>query len=173
MSNQLKTDDNINKYNSRGEKDGEWKDWCDDGQLYYQRFWKNGKKHGECKDWWYNGQIKSQQFWVNGKIEGEWKSWYENGQLSSYTFWKNWRRDGESKKWREDGQLMSQEFWFEGIRYPRGLLPKLQRKVRQKILYRKFKDLITSRGFLEAWWDPESFGGWWHKKRMLKELENI
>jgi len=35
---------------------------------------------------------------------------------------------------------------------------------------RKFKTLIKTEGFQQAWMDPTCFGGYWHKQRLLKEI---
>jgi antitoxin component YwqK of YwqJK toxin-antitoxin module len=93
---------------------GEFKVWCDNGQLHCQGFYKDGELEGELKGWFESGKLHRQQFYQNGKLEGESKVWYANGQLFSQSFFKGGNLDGEHKKWLENGQLFQQCFYKDG-----------------------------------------------------------
>ena len=43
----------------------------------------NGKKNGECKEYYENGQLKEICSYTNDKKSGEEKSYWRNGQLMS------------------------------------------------------------------------------------------
>lgn len=50
------------------EKEGEYKKWYSNGQLYIHGFYKNGKTNGEYKMWWSDGKIWHHQLHKDGKI---------------------------------------------------------------------------------------------------------
>ena len=69
-----------------GLKQGEYKDYHDNGQLWEHTFFQNDKRHGEYKDYHYNGQLWEHSFYQNGKLHGEHKSYRINGQLKYASF---------------------------------------------------------------------------------------
>jgi antitoxin component YwqK of YwqJK toxin-antitoxin module len=72
-----------------GHKQGEYKEWHDNGQLYVHCFFVDGKQHGEYKWWYENGQLWEHCFYVDGNRHGECKAWYSNGQLQMHCFYQN------------------------------------------------------------------------------------
>jgi len=96
-----------------GELEGEYKEWnC--GKLYRREFYKDGKLEGEYKSWFQNGQLSSLSFYTKGKLEGECKIWYRTGNLVRRSFYKNGKLDGERKEWWSNGYLRKQTFYKEG-----------------------------------------------------------
>lgn len=50
------------------EKEGEYKKWYSNGQIYIHAFYKNGKTHGEYKIWWSDGNIWHHKLLKDGEI---------------------------------------------------------------------------------------------------------
>jgi len=129
-----------------GYKHGEWKDYGLDGRIEFCRSYSNKKKHGKYITWWSNGNVRTECKFVLGQIHGV--------------------RTEHSL----EGELTLLEHWYNGTRYPSTILPILQRKVKAKILHTKFDSLIKTEGFQQAWMDPQSFGGYFYKKRFLQKM---
>ncbi len=86
-----KVDDKGNReeYTERyGKKEGEYKVWYENGQLWAQEYYKEGKMEGEFKVWWCNGQLWAQEYYKEGKLEGEHKRWGMNGELYIKSYYK-------------------------------------------------------------------------------------
>jgi antitoxin component YwqK of YwqJK toxin-antitoxin module len=67
MLTEYKTDRYHYFEDDRGRRQGEYKSWYANGQLWENCFYVDGKWHGECK-WWKNGQIRRHCFYVNGEV---------------------------------------------------------------------------------------------------------
>ena len=67
-----------------GKKEGEYKMWHPNGQLFRQSYYKEGKYEGEFKWWWNNGQLRYQYSYKEGKLDGEAKEWNEQSDLIVY-----------------------------------------------------------------------------------------
>lgn len=94
--------------------EGEYKEWYENGHLTVKAFYKDGKLEGEYKSFHENGQPYSQTFYKDGKLEGEYKLWHSNGQLIVYALYKNDEYEGERKSWYPNGQLYCQTFYKDG-----------------------------------------------------------
>ena len=70
-------------------KNGEYKEYHDNGQLSMHAFYKDDKKNGEYKKWYSNGQLSRHSFYKDDKKDGEYKTWYDNGQLYIHAFYKD------------------------------------------------------------------------------------
>ena len=70
-------------------KNGEHKEWYNNGQLRKHCYYKDGILDGEYKDWWDNGQMWEHYYCKNGRKNGEYKSWYEEGQLCDHYYYRN------------------------------------------------------------------------------------
>jgi antitoxin component YwqK of YwqJK toxin-antitoxin module len=78
-------------------------------------FYEDGKKEGEYKSWYDNGQLYTQGLYKDGKKEGEHKIWHDNGQLYTQGLYKDGKKEGEHKIWYRDGQLFTQGLYKDGI----------------------------------------------------------
>jgi len=60
----------------QGLKQGEFKNYHDNGQLYEHSFWKNDERHGEC-NYYIDGILTVHSFYKDGKqiSEQEYKEW--------------------------------------------------------------------------------------------------
>jgi len=133
---------------------------------------KNGLRINKWEEWYSNSQMECSIFYdIKEKLIGNYTEWYSNGQLyqKGYLNNKN-KKHGNWTEFSNKGKVMYNDVYYNGIRYPPNLLPILQQKVRDKILLQKFKTLIKTEGFQKAWMDPKSFGGYWHKQRLLKDI---
>ncbi|WP_343670318.1 hypothetical protein [Chitinophaga sp.] len=77
-------------------------------------------KNGNHKEFYDNGQLRQEAFYINGRIEGVTKGWYENGQLAYRYLYKNhhfidgeaWYEDGVQKS-RTDNSIHFSEVFYE------------------------------------------------------------
>ena len=78
------------------EKEGEYKTWHENGQLWIHSFYKDKEREGEYKAWWNNGQLWVHCFY-NGKDEykDEYKRWNSSGELVQYEIYND---DGSLKE---------------------------------------------------------------------------
>jgi antitoxin component YwqK of YwqJK toxin-antitoxin module len=97
-----------------GQKQGEYKEWHDNGQLYMHCFFVDDKRHGEFKRWYPNGQLSRHCFYVDDNLHGEFKRWHYNGQLSQHCFYVDDNLHGEYKAWYSNGQLWEHFFFVDG-----------------------------------------------------------
>ena len=119
------------------EKEGLYKHWHENGELWQEHYYKRNKIDGLCKVYYMNGKLSSESNWNrngknglskewygNGQLESEgnykdfkedglWKWWHENGQLKSEENYKGGEKEGLSKEWHENGQLKSEGKWDE------------------------------------------------------------
>ena len=56
--------DNINKYNSEGKRDGLWKYYHDNGNIWYEGNYINSKEDGLWKEYNNNGDLIEEIFYV-------------------------------------------------------------------------------------------------------------
>jgi len=127
----------IVKENSNGNfvKDGEWKYWYDNGQLYKKGQYDNGKKvglwkewrsdgikdeeieylndkkHGIYKEWDSSSQLETEGSYVNDKKNGLWQEWHSNGKLRRKGEYKVGLKIGSWKEWYSDGSKEEEEFY--------------------------------------------------------------
>ena len=65
--------------------------WHENGQLWYEKNYKDGKRVGSHREWHENGQLRFEVNFKDGKFEGLSRNWFEDGQL---WYEKNYK-DGE------------------------------------------------------------------------------
>ena len=53
---------------TQGRRQGEYKSWYVNGNMWMYSFYVDGKLHGERKYWDDDGKLHSHKFWVNGKL---------------------------------------------------------------------------------------------------------
>jgi antitoxin component YwqK of YwqJK toxin-antitoxin module len=99
-----------------GKRYGECKEWYRNGQLELHCFYKDGKKNGKHEKWYDCGKMKCQGIYNNDTIEGELKGWYINGQLRIQCFYKYGLLHGECKRLYENGEILYKEYFINGLR---------------------------------------------------------
>lgn len=81
-----------------GKKNGEFKSWHKNGELFEHAFYKNDRYHGEFKSWNNSGDRFENFNYKDGMPIGEQKSWHSNGQLFEHYIF-------------EDGKLVWDKMW--------------------------------------------------------------
>ena len=80
----------------------------DNGQIYYERSFKEGKQFGLETLWYKSGQKREEGNWnENGKQDGLYTIWYKNGQKKSEVIFKDGERRSKTN-WYKNGQKLSQ-----------------------------------------------------------------
>jgi antitoxin component YwqK of YwqJK toxin-antitoxin module len=87
----------------KGNWDGPWVSYHDNGQLLGKGNYKDGKLDGPWV--WYhdNGQLSGKGTWKDGKLDGPWVWYHDNGQLRSKGTYKDGKRDGPWVYYNRDG----------------------------------------------------------------------
>ena len=88
-----------------GKKEGKWRVWNENEQMWGEGTFKDGKKDGLWVDWKSSGQKRSEGTYKDGERDGLWTYWYENGQKK----WEATYKDGKEisyKCWDEYGILI-------------------------------------------------------------------
>ena len=76
--------------------EGEYKQWRDNGRLWFHSFYEQEKLRGEFKGWWDNGQLFKHCFYIDDyKYKGEYKEWNYSGKLKEYKIYND---DGTLKE---------------------------------------------------------------------------
>ena len=60
------------KYDKKGRMQGAWKWWYESGKLWREEFYINGKRDGEMKDYDEEGNVILQGNYIEGRKEGRW-----------------------------------------------------------------------------------------------------
>jgi antitoxin component YwqK of YwqJK toxin-antitoxin module len=87
-----------------GEKDGDWEEFHENGQLKSRGPWADGKKDGDWEEFHENGRLKSRGPWADGKGDGDWEEFHENGRLAGRGPRVKGDREGEWEAFHENGQ---------------------------------------------------------------------
>tara|TARA_R110001606_G_scaffold382021_2_gene543548 strand:- start:841 stop:1275 length:435 start_codon:yes stop_codon:yes gene_type:complete len=77
----------------------------ENGQLMYERNYKDGKEDVLLRGWYEDGQLKYECNVKDGKKDGLERWWHENGQLEYEYNYKDGKKDGLDRTWYENGQL--------------------------------------------------------------------
>ena len=114
MLKEIKTDTRHYFVDDQNRKQGEYKSYYDDGQLWGHAFYLNDKRHGEYKYYRSNGQLFEQSFYINGKHHGEYKSYHINGELEIHCFYQNSCLHGEYNSYYYNGKTNFATFFYQG-----------------------------------------------------------
>ena len=131
--------DAYGQYESKGDlvdglKNGEWKEWSQNGELLEEKFYIDGVTGTiACLDYTQNiitlndepftgliickyedVGIGLQGNTINGKKEGRFTIFYENGQKLEETNYKDGKADGKQTWWNEDGQKVAESYFKNG-----------------------------------------------------------
>lgn len=101
-------------YTNNQPREGEHKEFHENGELMERVFYKNGKPEGKSESWYENGQRKCLEFFRDGCLEGKRQSWYENGQLKYCEFYLNGKERGKNKCWYNTGKPCYLSFSDDG-----------------------------------------------------------
>lgn len=62
-------------------KNGDYKEYHENGRLKHQAFYNNDKIDGCLKEWYNNGQLKSEHYYNKGIRIGNWTDYYQSGKI--------------------------------------------------------------------------------------------
>ena len=97
----------------RGEINGPWIAWYDNGEKKYEGYYKNGYRDGLWKGWHDSGQLWKEGFYFYDKKEGTWIYWYLNGNKQELKTYRNGKLNGPIKKWYSNGQQKMEGLYKE------------------------------------------------------------
>ena len=102
---------------NRGEINGPWISWYDNGEKEYEGYYKNGYRDGLWKGWHDSGQLWKEGFYFYDKKEGTWIYWYLNGNKQELKTYRNGKLNGPIKKWYSNGQQKMEGLYKEISEY--------------------------------------------------------
>lgn len=97
-----------------GLRNGFYKLYYENGQLWVDAFYKDDKLNGFYKSYFNNGQLCIDTVYKNGERNGFYKLYYKNGQLCIDTTYINDEQSGSCKEYNDNGQLWFEAFYKNG-----------------------------------------------------------
>jgi len=98
----------------KGERDGYWKEYYDDGNLRAEGKYNKDVKEGAWKYYHRNGMTDQEGVYRNGKPEGEWRWYYAGGELLREESYYNGLADGMMTEYDEAGNVITKGEYLEG-----------------------------------------------------------
>jgi pimeloyl-ACP methyl ester carboxylesterase len=89
-----------------------------DNRIKEESLWCNYRtntKEGEFKEWYENGQIESKTHFLNGLRHGLLEYWYFNGQREAKLNYMNGQEQGKCTWWNADGSLQNELIFEKGL----------------------------------------------------------
>ena len=80
---------------------------------YYED--EQGRRQGEYKRFYGNGNLWLHSFWKDDKLKGKWQRFYINGNLYAQCFYKEGKLNGKYKRFSENGELKETEYYQNGV----------------------------------------------------------
>ncbi len=99
-----------------GKKQGQWKEYYENGQLMASGVYKNNLRVGNWLFYHRNGNIEQKgSFSANGLPDGEWNYYYESGNLLKKEFYDKGDQEGEYVEYNEDGEIIVKGSFEDGL----------------------------------------------------------
>ena len=98
----------------KGERDGFWKEYYDDGRLRAEGKYNKDVKEGAWKFYHENGKIEQEGTYYKGKPEGEWHWYYPGGETLRDEVYYNGLPDGQMTEYDADGNVITKGQYIEG-----------------------------------------------------------
>jgi antitoxin component YwqK of YwqJK toxin-antitoxin module len=98
----------------KGERDGDWKEYFNDGHLRAEGKYNKDIKEGPWKFYHPNGSVEQEGAYYKGKPEGEWRWYYPDGQLLREELYYNGKLDGLMTEYNEAGEVITKGEYIEG-----------------------------------------------------------
>jgi antitoxin component YwqK of YwqJK toxin-antitoxin module len=100
----------------KGERDGYWKEYYNNGALRAEGNYQNDIKTGKWKFYHVNGKLKQEgNYNTQGQPEGEWYWYYESGELLREEYYYLGQLDGLMVEYSEEGEIIAQGQFIEGL----------------------------------------------------------
>jgi len=84
------------------------KEYYENGNLQYERTFKDRQKDGIAKEYFKNGNVKVEVMYDQGEMQGEFKEYYPSGALKNVRIYVDGVIEGVTKKYNEDGKLTAE-----------------------------------------------------------------
>ncbi|MDB2384933.1 hypothetical protein N9V96_00500 [Polaribacter sp.] len=102
----------------QGKRNGYYNGFYENGNKWFQRFYRNNLKIGTHKGWYSNKQQSFiYNFNNNGEYEGSVKEWYKSGQLQKDFNFEKGKESGSQKMWQTSGKIRANFYTVNGIRH--------------------------------------------------------
>jgi len=98
----------------KGERDGFWKEYYDDGRLRAEGGYDKDVREGSWKFYHPEGASEQEGVYANGKPEGDWKWYYPGGQVLREESYYNGLLDGLMTEYDESGNVITKGGFIEG-----------------------------------------------------------
>ena len=98
----------------KGERDGFWKEYYDDGTLRAEGKYNKDKKEGFWKFYQKNGVVEQEGNYKNGLPDGEWRWYYASEELLRDENYYDGLQDGLSTEYDEEGNVITKGEYIEG-----------------------------------------------------------
>ncbi|NND93369.1 MAG: hypothetical protein HKN45_00775 [Flavobacteriales bacterium] len=98
----------------KGVKQGLWRTWHTNGELYKEGHVKADKEHGEYREYYENGILRYHYHYDMGKKTGKWLGWYEDGTIYTERNFKDDKLNGRLVHYDEKGNARMSEEYREG-----------------------------------------------------------
>jgi antitoxin component YwqK of YwqJK toxin-antitoxin module len=98
----------------KGERDGYWKEYFDDGRLRAEGKYNKDTREGPWKYYHPNGTIEQEGVYAGGKPEGDWLWYYPGGQVLREEAYYNGLLDGMMTEYDEAGNIITKGEYVEG-----------------------------------------------------------
>lgn len=121
----------INRYNSQGNKHGQWMEFYSNGKVKQTSEWRNGILNGFVKNYNENGDLLTVEKYTNGIIQPEATEiqvyeirydYYENGKIKIIGSYKNDQADGIRREYDEDGKIIKGYIFRNGFLIAEGII---------------------------------------------------
>lgn len=97
-----------------GYRNGDWKDYYENGQLKSEGKYSNGVKTGVWIYYYKNGRVNQKGLYINGNAEGEWNWYYKSGKLLRNENYIEGYQDGILTEYSDSGVVISKGEYVEG-----------------------------------------------------------
>ena len=97
-----------------GKKEGFWKEYHDNGQLFEKIYFKNGNRETYEK-YYKSGLLDGKGNFKHGNLDGLWSWYHENGNLHTSRTYTNGVKQGLEEWFNTDGSLQSSSIYKDGI----------------------------------------------------------
>jgi uncharacterized protein len=101
-------------YDDDGNRQGEWKEYFENGKVKASGKYKDNRREGAWKYFFENGTVEQKGQYKNGKEDGIWTWYYPNGTLLREDEYVNGKEDGILTEYKTDGTIIAKGQYIEG-----------------------------------------------------------
>ena len=98
----------------KGQKQGPYEEYWDNGRLREKCTYKDGKKDGPYERYYDNGRLEIKCTYKDGEYNGQYESYWPNGQLFTKCSYKDGYEDGSCEKYQPNGRLWGKCTYKDG-----------------------------------------------------------